>query len=122
MATAKPHPVVMTIQPEPCALDLLSSTAATTPSPSSTSKAVPINSAVKVLMPPPLAASRDRDRCRSRPALEYIATLRDCAPSRGLKPAPGAARGYTKRERSLFREGFGAISHSERHPLELGGV
>src|SRR5947208_492640 len=45
-ATASPQPVVITIQPEFCPLDLFSSTLATTPSPRSTRIMVPINSAV----------------------------------------------------------------------------
>src|ERR1700753_1961501 len=42
--TAKPQPNVMTIQPEFCALLLLRSTAATTPSPRRIRSAVPIHS------------------------------------------------------------------------------
>jgi hypothetical protein len=42
--TAKAHPAVITIQPEFSALDFLSETPATTPSPSNTSTAVPMNS------------------------------------------------------------------------------
>ena len=42
--TAKAHPAVITIQPEFSAFDFFSSTPATTPSPSSTSTSVPMNS------------------------------------------------------------------------------
>ena len=43
--TAMPHPQVITIQPEASAFDLASTTAATTPSPSRISNAVPMISA-----------------------------------------------------------------------------
>ena len=53
--TAMAQPNVMTIQPLFCALDWLSKTAATTPSPSRISSAVPITSAPKILnCAPPL--------------------------------------------------------------------
>src|SRR5919108_6216496 len=47
--TPKPHPKVITIQPEFWALDLLRSTAATTPSPSKIRRHVPIVSAPMML-------------------------------------------------------------------------
>src|SRR5215212_9810304 len=46
MATAMPHPKVITIQPEFSALEFLSSTPATTPSPRMIRIIVPINSAI----------------------------------------------------------------------------
>src|SRR5215207_9978644 len=53
IATAMPHPNVMTIQPPFCALECASRTAATTPSPSRIRIAVPITSAPKMLKCPP---------------------------------------------------------------------
>src|SRR3954463_5536461 len=58
MATAMPHPHVMTIQPLFCALDCASSTAATTPSPSRIRIAVPMTSAGK--MPTSFSSSPPR--------------------------------------------------------------
>src|SRR5215469_11835917 len=88
--TAKAHPAVITIHPEPSAFERLSSTPATTPSPSRIRTRVPMNSPKngEVILVSPLDVLGNESEYCSTTCQARSARLRNSAEYEGLELEP----------------------------------